>query len=117
MAETEACIALKMLPRMGPVRLRKLHAVFEIPQRILSARAGELKKVEGIGNDIAETIASWEKHVDLAAELKRIEDFGARVITQASPEYPPLLREIHSAPIVLYVWGKLTGSDRHAIGV
>jgi len=39
------------------------------------------------------------------------------VVTQTSPEYPRLLREIHNPPIVLYVWGDLAERDRHAIGV
>jgi DNA processing protein len=39
------------------------------------------------------------------------------VITSASASYPRQLREIHSAPIVLYVWGELTDRDQHAIGV
>ena len=39
---TEACIALNMLPKMGPVRLRKLLAVFQSPERILTARPSEL---------------------------------------------------------------------------
>ena len=117
MTETEACIALNMVPKMGPVRLRKLLDVFETPQRILSAKPGELRAVSGIGEDIAGTLARWEEHVDLAAELKRVEEFGAKVFTQQSPEYPRLLREIHNPPIVLYVWGDLTHRDEHAIGV
>lgn len=106
-----------MLPGMGPVRLRKLLAVFEAPERILSARPSALKQVDGIGSELAEGIAKWEEQVDLAAELRRVADFGARVITQASPDYPALLRETHSAPIVLYIWGTLSERDRHAIGV
>src|SRR5215210_7040050 len=101
MTETEACIAINMIPKMGPVRLRKLLDVFETPQRILCARNGELRAVDGIGPEVAEAISHWETHVDLEAELKRVTDFGARVIIQSSTEYPPLLREIHSAPIVL----------------
>ncbi|MEI8342214.1 MAG: DNA-processing protein DprA [Verrucomicrobiota bacterium] len=117
MTETEACIAINMIPKMGPVRLRKLLEVFENPQRILSAKAGELRSIDGIGNEVASTIASWEEQVDLQAELDRITAFGAHVLTQQSPEYPRLLREIHNPPILLYVWGKLSERDRHAIGV
>ena len=31
--------------------------------------------------------------------------------------YPKSLREIHSPPIVLYVWGELQERDQHAIGI
>jgi DNA processing protein len=117
MNATEACIALNMLPTVGPVRLRKLLEVFETPERVLAAKRPELRKAEGIGNEVADQISNWESIVDLAAELKRVRDFGATVITQESPSYPKSLREIHAPPIVLYVWGKLEDRDQHAIGI
>ena len=117
MTETEACIALNMIPKLGPVKLRRLLDVFGSPQRILLAKSAELRSVEGIGPEIAEAIVHWEQGVDLSAELTRIAEFGAKVIIQNDPVYPPLLREIHNPPIVLYVWGELTESDRHAISI
>ena len=117
MIGTEACIALNMVPNLGPVRLRKLLEVFQTPERILLARAGELRSVDGIGPEVAEAIATWESRVDLPAELQRIAEFGAHVITRESPEYPRDLREIHNPPIVLYVWGTLTPRDHRAVGI
>ena len=113
----EACIALNMLPTVGPVRLRKLLEVFETPERVLAGKRTDLRKVEGIGSEVADQISNWESIVDLAAELKRVRDFGATVITQDSPSYPKSLREIHAPPIVLYVWGELKDRDQHAIGI
>lgn len=104
MNATEACIALNMLPTVGPVRLRKLLTIFREPQQILAAKRGDLRKVEGIGNEVADQISNWESTVDLSAELQRIRDFGATVITQESPCYPHSLGQIHAPPIVLYVW-------------
>jgi len=117
MNSTEACIVLNMLPTVGPVRLRKLLEVFNEPQRVLAAKRSELRAVEGIGNEVADQITTWESIVDLAAELNRIREFGATVITQESPSYPKQLREIHAPPIVLYVWGDLEDRDHHAIGI
>ena len=117
MTSTEAYIALNMLPKMGSVRLRRLLEVFKSPERILMARAPELRTVNGIGAEVAEAVVQWEQRVDLAAELRRIEESGAKVIPWDAPEYPPLLREIHSPPIVLYVWGDLQPRDLHAIGI
>src|SRR6476469_2920121 len=117
MTPTEACIALNMLPTMGPVRLRKLLEVFETPERVLAAKRDALRGVDGIGRQVVEHITNWETLVDLPAELQRIRDFGATVITAESPLYPRQLREIHSPPIVLYVWGELVERDQHAIAV
>jgi len=117
MTDTEACIAMNMIPGMGPVRMRKLLEVFETPQRVLAAGREALRSVDGIGSEVAETVATWEQKVDLAAELKLIAEFGAKVIIQSSPEYPAQLKEIHNPPIVLYVWGEILPEDTRAIGV
>lgn len=106
-----------MVPRLGPVRLRRLLNIFGEPQRVLSASLRELKNVEGVGGEVAESVHKWESHVDLPAELQRIKDFGASVVTEEDSSYPKLLREIHDPPIVLYVWGKLDDRDHQAIGV
>jgi DNA protecting protein DprA len=114
---TEACIALNMLPTMGPVRLRKLLQVFGTPEKILAASRDQLRSIDGIGPEVAQQISNWESLLDLSAELRRIREFGAEVITAESPQYPRSLREIHAPPIVLYVWGKLTDRDHYAIGI
>ncbi len=115
--ETEACITLNMVPKLGPVGVRRLLNAFGSPREILGASATQLRSVEGIGPEISESIVRWEQNVDLAGELARIADFGARVLTRDDPEYPALLREIHDPPVVLYVWGELTPRDQEAVGI
>ena len=66
MTPTEACIALNMLPTMGPVRLRKLLRSFRNARAVLAARRDALRAVEGIGNEVADQIVNWESIVDLA---------------------------------------------------
>lgn len=117
MTETEACIALNMVPNLGPVRLRKLVRALGTPADVLKAPKSQLRKVEGIGPELTDAIGDWESTIDLSAELKRMADFGATVITQQSPEYPPGLRELHNPPITLYVWGTVTREDWRSIGV
>ena len=118
MNSTEACIALNMLPTMGPVRLRKLLEVFETPERILAAKRGELRAVDGIGERSCRSNRELGKHSrSLRGTADGFANSAAEVITAESPQYPRQLREIHAPPIVLYVWGELTERDQHAIGV
>ena len=106
-----------MIHGVGPVRLRRLLQVFGEPQSILRAPADRLAAVEGIAQEIARRIVSWEERVDLSAEQTLMADAGVYAITTQSDVYPALLRSIHDPPIVLYVWGELTASDAQAVGV
>jgi DNA processing protein len=117
MTDAEAFIALNMVPKIGPIRVRRLLAQLGAPSAVLSASLASLQSVDGVGPEAAKSIHHWQDHVDLAGELQRVKDFGAKVITLASPDYPSLLREIHDPPTVLYILGDLLERDRHAIGV
>ncbi len=117
MTEPEAYIALNMIRKVGPVRVRRLLEALGSPVKILQAGERELRAVEGIGQDVAASIRDWESQVDLIEELRLVKDFGARVVTLACAGYPALLRDIHDPPTVLYVMGDLQDRDRHAIGV
>jgi DNA processing protein len=117
MNSREALVALNMVSHVGPIRLRQLLARFDTPEAILSAPRQALLSVHGISEATADAIASWESTVDLAGELKRIEDFGCRIITQGDEEYPDLLRQIYDPPIVLYVKGTLTSRDKNSVAI
>ena len=117
MTDAEAYIALNMVPKIGPIRVRRLLEAFGSPSAVLTARSDRLLGVQGIGPDAAESISDWESKVDLTKELRLVHEHGAKVLTLASPDYPALLREIHDPPTVLYILGKILERDRHAIGV
>ena len=85
MDSREALVALNLIEGVGPVRVRQLLEQFGDAVAILGASRHRLMQVHGIGEETAEAIASWEKTIDLNAELKRIAEAGLlkreRVIT------------------------------------
>jgi DNA processing protein len=113
----EALVALNMIDHVGPVRLRQLLQFFGEPTAILKASKQQLLQVHGIGEDTAMAISNWETAVDLAAELKRLSDFGCHAVIQGDDEYPELLRQIYDPPIVLYVKGSLLPRDKNAVAM
>ena len=113
----EAFVALNMIEHVGPVRARLLLERFGDAPAILAASRGQLLQIHGIGDEVADAIAQWETTVPLVAELKRIEEFGCRILIQADPEYPALLREIYDPPLVLYVKGELKAGDKNAVAL
>jgi DNA processing protein len=117
MDSREALIALNMIEHVGPIRVRQLLEHFGEAPKILAASKSQLLQVRGIGEDVAESISKWEKTIDLAGELKRIQDFGCHVLTQDDENYPELLKQIYDPPIVLYVKGSLTEKDKNSVAV
>lgn len=117
MTSSEALIALNMIDHVGPVRLRQLMNHFGEAPSILGASRSQLMAIHGIGPEVADAIAGWEKSVNLDAELKRIADFQCRVVTQADDEYPEMLRQIYDPPFVLYVKGEISTRDKNAIAM
>ena len=117
MDSREALVALNMIDGVGPVRVRQLLERFGDAAAILGASRQQLMQVHGIGEETAEAIASWEKTIGLSEELKRIAEFGCRIVTQNDTEYPELLRQIYDPPIVLYVKGQLMPKDKNSVAM
>lgn len=113
----QAYIALNLLPNIGPVRVHRLLDHFGDAKSILSAKAGDLREVKGIGKDVSECIANWRSLINLQDELEKIQSRGIRIITPEDETYPSLLRKIYDPPIVLYTWGRLEKSDSVAISI
>ena len=117
MDSREALVALNLLPDIGPVRVRNLLSRFGSAQAVLVATQGDLLQVDKVGDKAANNINRWRELVDLDLELKRIDQFGATIITTDDSAYPALLREIYDPPLVLYARGELKPKDAHAIAM
>jgi DNA processing protein len=117
MTEIEAFVALNMIPKLGPVRVRALLARFGSPEAVLHARTADLLGVSGIGREVAESIMGWRKTIDPDAEIARAEAAGARILTLRDDDYPSALLQIHDPPTVLYMLGGFTASDATTLGI
>jgi DNA processing protein len=113
----EALVALNLIEGIGPVRVRLLLDHFGDAPAVLRASRQQLMQVRGIGEESADAIANWEKTIALDAELKRIADFGCRIVAQQDEEYPALLRQIYDPPPVLYVKGQMLPKDKNAVAL
>jgi len=113
----QAHLVLNAISQIGPVTYDRLMAVFGAdPLRVLGAGRNELKRVEGVGDCVADALLGWETAFDLEMEEDQLERRGARFIDRESEEYSPLLKEIYDPPIGLYQIGPLSpGLKRIAI--
>ena len=117
MNSREATIALNMLPKIGPVRVRRLLEHLGSAQKILTATPHTLTQVQGIGNETAKILHTWEDHIDLSKELQEAADRNIQIITEADENYPEPLRNMYDPPLALYIWGNLCGKDKHGISI
>jgi DNA processing protein len=113
LTERQALLVLNALPNIGPITLnRLLDELGGDPRTVLQADKRRLEGVKGVGPVIADSIANWTAHFDLAREEERMASSGADFITTRDPAYPKLLREIHDPPIGLYRRGRYGFGER-----
>ena len=101
-------VCLNMIDNLGPLTMRDLLSAFGSPARILSASRKDLTAIEGVGPKLADAIAD-ARLSDAEAELKIAEKAGVTVLHPDG--FPPGLKMIEGAPIVLYVKGGIEEKD------
>lgn len=117
MTDTEALVALNLLPRIGPVRVQKLLDHFSSPSAVLGAPLDVLRRISNIGEETAAILHRWQDHCDVTQELAEVKSRGLTLLSKFDEGYPAPLREVYDAPNVLYVWGRLEERDKHSIAV
>ena len=109
-------VGMNMVRGIGSVRLQTLLDHFGDAQIAWNAPAPELARA-GLERAPLQNLLSLRAKLDLDAEMQRIQDAGARVLTLLDDDYPRLLREIHQPPPVLYMKGSLRPEDEWAVAV
>jgi DNA processing protein len=99
-------IALNMIRGIGPRTANQLIDRFGTPVQVFAASRLSLEKA-GIKPETIQELHDSEILEKANAEIERLEQLGAIVITLEDDDYPPLLREIYDPPIALYVRGDL----------
>jgi len=102
---------------VGPLTFSRLLVQFGNAEKALGASAAQLAQIPRIGHKSAEAICRRRDAVDIEAEIAAAEQHGVRIICRADDDYPPGLRQIADAPIVLYVKGELLPTDAVAIAI
>lgn len=102
-------IALNLTPGIGPVIGRKLLNYFGFPAAVFRASRGQLVEF-GLKTETAGAISDKTAFFGAERQLDALVRSGGRGITLNDSEYPEGLREIHDAPLVLYVKGDWNGA-------
>ena len=103
MTEREACIAFNLLPDVGAVAVRRLAAEHG---GIAAAWEAQESPLDWEGKT-----PRWEREIERAANMK------VTLVTIVDESYPPLLKEIASPPLVLYVVGDPSALSRRGVAL
>lgn len=117
MTDKLAWLALRGIPRVGPVLFHRLLSAFGSPERVFSASLPELTAVRGVSVTVAQAIRGFREWDRLEAHLARLKTMGGRALTLDDAEYPLRLREIPVPPPVIFVKGEVTPKDGLAVAL
>ena len=115
--ELKYLVALSFIKDIGPVTTRRLLSVFHTPENIFRASDPELRGAGNVKESKTTAIkefASWDR---VEREIEAAKKHGFRIIKFSDREYPEPLKQIESAPLLLYVKGDLIEEDRYAIAM
>ncbi len=80
---------------------------FGEPQNVFKASRAELMEVDRVDQGLASRIFGQKPTQDVITDLRLVRENGAKLVSFLNPDYPPLLREIHDPPPLLYIYGNL----------
>jgi len=109
-------VGFNLVPGIGPKRTRLLLDHFGDLAQAWEASASDLAAA-GLDKRSIEALRETRAAVSLDGEMARIRETGVTLLTWNGSDYPKLLREIPSAPPLLYVRGEVLPRDELAVAV
>lgn len=92
-------LSLVLIPEIGARRGKKLLEKFKAPKAVLQASLKDIAEVENIGEAVARKIVEGRGKIDLARQIKLIEENNVNLIPLDSPDYPENLKQIYDPPV------------------
>lgn len=118
MSSVRFLLRLSSVPRIGPLKIRALVAHFKDPAKIFEASPRELIQIPGIDKKLASNIVhDVDGQAFADAQLKRVNKYGARIITCWDKEYPELLKKIYDPPAFVFVLGEFDKRDNCSVAL
>jgi DNA processing protein len=113
---TQFWLALTRIDGLGVRGCHKLIEHFGSPQAAYMASLTELESC-GVPARVAQAIFAQAALKDAEKEIQEISKADCDLIAYDSEEYPPLLKEIPDAPLLLYVRGDVKVLSQYAVAV
>ena len=111
-----ACLALTLVPGLGPRRIFELLRQVDSASRVFAMSLTELESLR-LPVQAVQSIFEGKARQMAEDEWARIREQGGSVVTLASADYPERLKEIYDPPPVLWVRGEAKLLSRPSVAV
>ena len=98
--------AINKINGVGPQKIRKLLSFFISPEEAWQAGLQALIQ-SGIGEALSNKLFDERKTIDPDQEWSKLEKENIQMIIETDREYPRLLKEIPTAPYIIYMKGEM----------
>lgn len=103
---------------VGLATRRKLKEVFKDALGVYKAKADDIRKTDGIKDDVKEEIIKRKiSENELEENLGKLLSSGVRFIAEDDADYPDRLLSIKNRPDVLFVKGRLPGENKLTVSI
>lgn len=110
-------LALNMVPGVGRKLYHRLIKHFHSPEKVFQASHRQLLQIEGVGENLAESITSFKLDEHIEREKKIVELNRVSILTFQDNLYPENLKKIYDPPPILYMKGSITKMDNIAVAI
>ncbi len=115
--QTTDLIHLNLIQGIGQKTILFLMDKFGSAEKILNATSQELEGIGKLSPNARNSLTQKNLGCPLEHELALIDKFGCHVITYYDDDYPLLLKQIDTPPLLLYVRGELKPEDAVSIAL
>jgi len=113
----ENILALYSVPSVGSYKTRQLISIFGTAERALSASAGQLQKVPGIGKKIAAKLKNQVDEKFIKRQLAAVEKGQQNIVSFWDKDYPTSLKNIYDPPVLLFYSGDLSLTKKQSLAI
>lgn len=103
---------------LGIQRLKTLYEIHGNLKTVWELPSSQLHQIRGLSENAIKAFDKQRKLIDPQIFMAELKQKGVTALPYCHPLYPYLLRDIHDAPLVLYMKGNLTPLDfAHSVAI
>ncbi len=110
-------IWLSLIKGLGAIKKKKLLEIYKTPENIYKLDKGELLKIEGIGEKLADKILDEKVRASVSKHIEYMQKNKIDIININVESYPQQLKKIYDAPISLYIKGNKEILNNKALAI